>query len=217
MKNYSTILFDLDGTLTDPQVGITKSVQYALGRMGIEAPSQEKLIHFIGPPLAMSFREFYGMDQAQAAQAVQYYREYFSQTGIFENAVYVGIPELLGKLRSAGKTLAVATSKPHVFAHQILQHFSLADFFAFVSGSNLDGSRVEKAEVIEYAMATLNVSCPEDVLMIGDRKHDIIGAKLNRIDSLAVSYGYGSRVELSSNEPTYLVDTVEEILSYTLR
>jgi phosphoglycolate phosphatase len=217
MNYYSTILFDLDGTLTDPQVGITRSVQFALNRMGIEEPSPEKLIHFIGPPLAASFREFYGMDLVQSAQAVQYYREYFSQTGIFENAVYAGIPELLGKLRSDGKTLAVATSKPHVFAHQILQHFSLADFFAFVAGSNLDGSRVEKAEVIEYALKNLYISCPEDVLMIGDRKHDIIGAKLNRVDSLAVSYGYGSRAELSSAGPTYLVDKVEEILAYTLR
>ena len=216
MKHYSTILFDLDGTLTDPQVGITKSVQYALGRMGIEEPALEKLIHFIGPPLAASFRESYSMDQEQSVQAVQYYREYFSQTGIYENAVYAGIPELLEKLRSAGKTLAVATSKPHVFANRILQHFALADSFVFVAGSNLDGSRVEKAEVIEYALKNLDVPCAEEVLMIGDRKHDVIGAKLNRLDSLAVSYGYGSRAELTSARPTYLVDTVEEILAYTL-
>jgi phosphoglycolate phosphatase len=217
MKPYSTILFDLDGTLTDPQVGITKSVQYALERMGITAPPRDELIHFIGPPLAISFREFYGMDQDQSAQAVCYYREYFSQTGIYENAVYAGIPELMEKLRSAGITLAVATSKPNIFANQILQHFALADFFAFVAGSELDGSRVEKVEVIEYALRNLPVTNHADVLMVGDRKHDVIGARLNSVDSLAVTYGYGSRAELISSEPTYLVETVEEILSYTLR
>ena len=149
-NQYTTILFDLDGTLTDPQVGITKSVQYALRCMGIEEPDLAKLIHFIGPPLAESFRECYGMSNDQARQAVQYYREYFSVTGIYENGVYAGIPELLSQLVSSRKELAVATSKPQIFANQILQHFSLAEYFSVVAGSNLDGTRVEKAEVIAY-------------------------------------------------------------------
>lgn len=216
MKQYSTILFDLDGTLTDPQVGITRSVQYALRHMGIEEPEPAKLIHFIGPPLATSFQEYYGMDHAQSVQAIHHYREYFSQTGIYENAVYSGIPEMLEQLRLAGKILAVATSKPHVFANRILQHFALDSYFLFVAGSKLDGSRVEKAEVITYALQHLPAVGRDEVLMIGDRKHDVIGAKINSIDSMAVSYGYGSCAELLAAQPTYLVQTVDEIFVYAM-
>ena len=214
MKNkYTTILFDLDGTLTDPQVGITKSVQYALKHMGIEEPELGKLIHFIGPPLAESFRECYGMSTEQARHAVQYYREYFSVTGIYENGVYAGIPELLSQLVNSGKVLAVATSKPQIFANQILQHFSLAEYFSVVAGSNLDGTRVEKAEVIAYALQQLPPISTEHVLMVGDRKHDIVGAQINAIDSLAVGYGYGSSSEFKVVQPTYFVRTVADLIT----
>ena len=212
-NQYTTILFDLDGTLTDPQVGITKSVQYALRCMGIEEPDLAKLIHFIGPPLAESFRECYGMSNDQARQAVQYYREYFSITGIYENGVYAGIPELLSQLVTSRKVLAVATSKPQIFANQILQHFSLAEYFSVVAGSNLDGTRVEKAEVIAYALQQLPPIGDKHVLMVGDRKHDIVGAQVNAIDSLAVGYGYGSLSELQAANPTYFVRTVAELIA----
>ena len=216
MIKYRTILFDLDGTLTDPQVGITRSVQYALKHMGIMEPDLEKLIYFIGPPLAASFTECYGMDETQARQAVGYYREYFSQTGIFENAVYPGIGELLAKLRQAGRTLAVATSKPGVFANRILEHFELSGYFHFVAGSNLDGTMVEKTEVIAYALQHLPAVDSREVVMIGDRKHDVIGAKKNGIASIAVGYGYGAMDELHAAEPTSIASTVDEMSAYLL-
>ena len=214
MLRYETVLFDLDGTLTDPQTGITRSVQYALRHMGITEPDLKKLIHFIGPPLVSSFRESYGMDEKQAKEAVRYYREYFSETGIFENAVYPGIFDLLTNLRHAGAILAVATSKPGVFAKRILDHFELSGFFYFVAGSNLDGSRVEKSEVIQYAMGNLPSAGVLPVVMVGDRKHDIIGARANRIDSIAVGYGYGSKEELDKAEPTYFMNSVEELMQF---
>lgn len=213
---YGTILFDLDGTLTDPQVGITKSVQYALEHMGIMEPDRKKLIPFIGPPLTASFMEFYGMDETRARMAVGYYREYFSRTGIFENAVYQGIDNLLAELRSAGRTLAVATSKPGVFANKILEHFALDGYFHFVAGSNMDGTLVEKAEVIAYALQHLPAVNQIDVVMVGDRKHDIIGARTNGIASIAVSYGYGSMEELQAAAPDGIVGTVEELSSLLL-
>ena len=211
-SKYTTILFDLDGTLTDPQVGITKSVQYALKNMGIEETELGKLIHFIGPPLQESFRESYGMSNELAQQAVQYYREYFSETGIFENGVYAGIPELLTQLARSGTVLAVATSKPQIFANRILQYFSLNEYFSVVAGSNLDGTRVEKAEVIAYALQQLPPVNTKNVLMVGDRKHDIVGARVNSVDSLAVGYGYGTPEELYAVEPTYFVKTVAKII-----
>jgi len=208
------VLFDLDGTLTDPHVGITKSVQYALKQMGIEELDLKKLIHFIGPPLAKSFRECYGMNEPTANQAVQFYREYFSQTGIFENAVYPGVPEMLAELKQRGLILAVATSKPTVFANQILQHFTLSGYFDFVAGSNMDGTRVEKAEVIFHALQNLPPVVTAEVLMIGDRLHDVLGAKSNGIDSLAAGYGYGSAEELFAAGPTYFAGSVNELLTY---
>ena len=212
MGKYSTVLFDLDGTLTDPQVGITRSVQYALRRMGIVEADLKKLIHFIGPPLALNFRECYDMDEKQAQDAVRYYREYFSETGIFENAAYPGIPELLSELRRSGCVLAVATSKPGVFAKRILDHFSLTGYFQFVAGSNLDGTLVEKADVIEYALENLPPRNLNVVVMVGDRKHDVIGAKINRIDSIAVGYGYGSMEELTQAAPTHYAQNLSELL-----
>ena len=212
-KKYTTILFDLDGTLTDPQLGITKSVQYALQHMGIAETERAKLIHFIGPPLVDSFRECYGMSTEQAQQAVQYYREYFSEIGIFENGIYAGIPELLTQLVKNGTVLAVATSKPEVFANRILEHFSLAEYFSAVAGSNLDGTRVEKAAVIAYALQQLPPVNTKNVLMVGDRKHDVVGAKANGIDSLAVGYGYGTPEELSAASPTYFVKTVADMFN----
>ena len=208
---YEVILFDLDGTLTDPKLGITKSVQYALAKFGIKEPDLEKLVHFIGPPLIHSFKESYNFSEEDARQGVVYYREYFTQQGIYENAVFPGIPELLARLQKEGKKLVVATSKPTVFAVQILQHFSLDQFFPLVIGSNLDGTRIEKNEVIEFALSQLAALPLEKTVMVGDRKHDIIGAKHNGIAVIAVAYGYGTSEELAKAEPNYLVSSVKEL------
>lgn len=206
---YDVILFDLDGTLTDPKPGITKSVQYALSKMDIIEEDIEKLTPFIGPPLKASFKEFYNMSDEQATQAIVYYRERFSTVGLYENMVYVGMQELLEELQNRGKKLYVATSKPSVFAIKILEHFRLIHFFQAVIGSELDGTRVEKTEVIKFVLSTI-----EDrsrIVMIGDRKYDIMGARENQIDAIGVAYGYGSYEELETAKPNYIVNTVSEL------
>lgn len=208
---YTTVLFDLDGTLTDPKPGITKSVQYALRRLGIQADDLDQLTPFIGPPLVESFTRFYDLDSETAQQALAYYREYFAENGIFENAVYPGIAELLAGLREQGRTLAVATSKPAVYAERIVERFHLAQFFALVAGSELDGTRSAKGEVIAYALAKLPNVSRSACVMVGDRMHDVIGAQENAIASVAVGYGYGPPDELRAAEPTQLVQTVSEL------
>lgn len=209
MTQYSLILFDLDGTLTDPWEGITRSVQFALAKMNVDEPDRRNLTRFIGPPLAESFADFYSFSPEQAWAAVEYYREYFSRQGMYENEVYPGIPELLGTLQTQGVSLALATSKPTVFSEEILRHFKLDSYFSVVVGSNLDGSRVAKSEIIKVAVD--HFGSEEPALMVGDRRHDIIGAQANGIDSAGVAYGYGSREELEQAGPTYLVANVHEL------
>ncbi len=211
MQGYDIVLFDLDGTLTDSKIGITKSVQYALKKYNIIEDDLDRLEKFIGPPLADSFKEYYNFEERQAKQAVAYYREYFTDRGIFENIVYPGIPELLKKLCQYEKRLIVATSKPTIFAERILEHFNLKKYFSFVIGSNLDGTRVAKSEIIETVLGKLPTIKKCSVVMIGDRIHDIKGAEQNNIASIAVSYGYGSDEELKEAKPTYLVDNIDEI------
>jgi phosphoglycolate phosphatase len=211
---YSILLFDLDGTLTDPKIGITTCVQYALGKMGIKEPDLDKLIPFIGPPLTYSFKEYYHLNDDEAAQAIDYYRERFSTIGLYENAVFPDVPELLQALHNQGKTLIVATSKPTVYSVQILEHFGLNHFFQAIVGSNLDGTRVEKHEVIEYALSELGDYDRNKVIMIGDRMHDILGAKRNGIDVVGVTYGYGSREELEQAQPNHIVETVAELRNF---
>jgi phosphoglycolate phosphatase-like HAD superfamily hydrolase len=164
LKQY--LLFDLDGTLTDPMVGITSSVQYALEKFGIHVRYLKELIPFIGPPLAESFQKFYGFSKEDAEKAIQYYREYYAPKGIFENEVYEGIPEMLAHLTEAGFTLLVATSKPTVFARKVLKHFGMEDYFSFVGGSELDGSRTKKAEVISYILKTCGIEAKEAITQI---------------------------------------------------
>ena len=209
---YNTILFDLDGTLTDPKVGITKSVQYALRKLGIYEEDLESLTRFIGPPLRDSFREYYLLDEPRIQKAIEYYREYYSPYGIYENELYPEIPILLDKLKTAGKYLMVATSKPTVFAEKILRHFDIDQYFDKVIGSNLDETRTTKGEVIEYILANLDNQKKKQVVMIGDRKHDIIGAKMNHIDSIGVTYGYGSLEELQKEKPTNIIDNVNGLI-----
>lgn len=213
MKKYSNILFDLDGTITDPRVGITKSVAYALNSFGIETANLDDLCKFIGPPLKDSFCEFYGFSETEATQAVEKYREYFSKTGIFENAVYCGVPELLQELNDRGKNVIMATSKPTVFATQILEHFDLMKHFSFVAGSELDGTRTKKGEVIAYALQESKVEDLSSAIMIGDRMHDIIGAKETGIASIGVLFGYGSRRELEQAGAYFIAESVTQIKS----
>lgn len=208
---YKYILFDLDGTLTDPKVGITKSVQYALAKNGIENALLSELEKFIGPPLKESFIEFYSFDEKTAVESVEYFREYFKDKGIFENEVYEGIPEMLRELRNLNAVIAVATSKPTVFAERILEYFDLIKYFDIVVGSNLDGTRTNKAEIIDFVIKELGIERQEEIIMIGDRKYDIIGAQKNNIHSIGVAYGYGSKEEIESSKPTYMVSSVEEL------
>ena len=211
MKQY--LLFDLDGTLTDPMVGITSSVQYALEKFGIHVRYLKELIPFIGPPLAESFQKFYGFSKEDAEKAIQYYREYYAPKGIFENEVYEGIPEMLAHLTEAGFTLLVATSKPTVFARKVLKNFGMEDYFSFVGGSELDGSRTKKAEVISYILKTCGIEAKE-AIMIGDRRHDIEGGKACGLESVGVLYGYGTEQELTEAGADHIIRTVAELEDY---
>ena len=215
MTGYDVILFDLDGTLTDSKIGITKSVQYALSKFNIREDNLDNLESFIGPPLSESFQKNYDFEPSQAQDAVDFYREYFAISGIYENEVYPGIPDLLADLKGKGKQLIIATSKPTIFANQILNAFHLYQYFTTVVGSHLDGTRTSKTEIIAYALSTLEKSKENGAVMVGDREHDIIGAQGNAIDSIGVTYGYGSLSELQRAAPTYLADTVEDIGALT--
>ncbi len=214
MKHYNHILFDLDGTLTDPQEGIINSVQYALKRFGVKKEDHE-LLYFIGPPLHKSFEEIFGTEE-KAFEAVDVYREYYTVKGIFENKLYQGISELLETLNKNNKFIHVATSKPTKFAEQILHHFNIRHHFKIVMGSNMDGSRTEKQEVIQEILNQLPNTTSKNFVMIGDRKYDIIGAKHHGIDSIAVAFGYGTMEELNNAEPTYIAETVS-VLKQLLR
>ncbi|WOO39019.1 HAD family hydrolase [Anaerocolumna sp. AGMB13020] len=196
MMNKKYILFDLDGTITDPEEGITKSLQYALSHIGIKVEDRSILKRHIGPPLAGGLREFFGLDDIQIEEVIGYYREYFVDKGIFMNIKYEGIEELLESLVKAGKILIVATSKPEIFAERIFKHFNLEQYFTDICGSNLDETRSKKGEVIAYALEENGIKEKDQVVMIGDRLHDILGAKENGIASIGVLYGFGSRDEL---------------------
>lgn len=210
-RRYKAILFDLDGTLTDPQLGITRSVAYALKKFGILIDDPETLIPFIGPPLPNSFKKYYQFDDNKARLAVVYFRERFSEKGLFENRLYAGVPELLDELYSVGKKLILATSKATIFAEQILDHFKISKYFHFIAGSNYDLTRIEKSEVIEYALSRLPGYMPKEIVMVGDHADDILGARKNGIDSIAVFYGYGKRIELERARPTYFSRSIDEL------
>lgn len=218
MKQY--LLFDLDGTLTDPKVGICTSVQYALSAFGIDEPDIDKLEPFIGPPLKDSFMNFYGFDEEKAENAIEKYRERFSDIGIFENELYEGIVPMLIALNSKGMRLGVASSKPQVFVERILEHFNIARYFQVVVGSELDGRRVNKDEVVEEALRQLFGENPVDksqVYMIGDRSYDVEGARKAGVESVGVTYGYGGMEELKAAKADYIVRSVEELQKFLLR
>ena len=216
MVRYDTILFDLDGTLTDPKMGITKSIQYALTSFGIDVPDPALLEKCIGPPLQDSFPEFFGLSLADTDRAIKKYREYFSEIGLYENEVYPGIPDLLDALANDGRELLLATSKPTLYSRKILEHFSLRRYFSFIAGSTMSGSRLRKADIIRYGLGKRPPAKGSLVAMVGDRKHDIIGAKEAGVDSIGVLYGYGSLVELQASSPDHIVADVEGLKSLFL-
>jgi len=191
------LLFDLDGTLTDPAEGITKSVAHALRKRGIEVNDLATLNCFIGPPLIDSFMKYYGLDEDDARRAVTDYREYFVPQGMFENTVYDGIPALLADLKAGGYTLIIATSKPEPFAVKILEHFGLAHHFDRICGASLDEKRSTKADVVAYTLAQCGITSAESI-MIGDRHHDVDGAHANGLAAIGVLWGYGDRAELAA-------------------
>lgn len=209
---FEYIFFDLDGTLTNPALGITNSFVHAFKEMGLEIPSYEKLLTFIGPPLVTTFKTYCGFDDEQAAVGVKKYREYFAETGLFENEVIEGIPEVLKKLKDMGKHLVVATSKPEPFSIRILEHFGLSQYFDYICGSNLDETRSKKAEVIAYALEKCGNPDKSKVLMIGDREHDILGAKENGLTSCGILVGFGDYDELKNAGAEFIVKEPEELI-----
>lgn len=211
MKDKTYLLFDLDGTLTDPFIGITRSVQHALKYYGIIENDLSRLAPFIGPPLIDSFRETYHFSEEQAEEAVSYYREYFAEKGWRENKVYPGIPELLKHLQETGRKLYVATSKPTPFAEKILDHFNLSRYFERIEGASLDHTRMRKTEVMQYLLAQTGISEKGKTVMIGDRKFDVIGAHEIGVECIGVLYGYGSREELVSAGADYIVPSVDAL------
>ena len=201
------VFFDLDGTLTESGPGIIKSVRHALARFGIDEPNDASLRRFIGPPLAYSFITFYGFSEEDALRAMAVYREHYAAHGIFDNGVYAGIPELLAALQTAGKTLCIATGKPETFMFRILERYGLRDYFSFCGGSDEAKTRAEKATVIRYVMDNVGARADE-VVMVGDRHHDIDGAKANGVRSVGVLYGYGDRAELEMAGADYIAESV---------
>ena len=204
---YDTILFDLDGTLTDSGLGITKAVQYALGQMGYDVPPRESLFTFIGPPLHKSFTKYYGMDEATAVEAVRQF---------LENEVYEGVRELLRDLKQAGKRLMIATSKPQAAAELVMHHFALDEWVPEIIGGTDDPRRNTKGKVIAWALREYGVD-PNTAIMVGDREHDIHGAAENGIPAIGITWGYGDRAELEGAGAKAVFDTAEEVVNYIIR
>lgn len=198
-RDLDLILFDLDGTLTDSGPGILNCLEYALQDQGIQVPEREEMRKLLGPPLVVTFRDAFGMNEEQVLQAIDKYRERYHDVGLFENSVYEGVPELLAELQGAGLRLATATSKPEYSATRILQHFELDQYFDFIGAAALDGSRDSKNLVIAHTLQNTNTHpSSHNIIMIGDRHHDVIGAKEHGIDTIGVLWGYGDADELQS-------------------
>ncbi|MGN0161270.1 MAG: HAD family hydrolase [Lachnospiraceae bacterium] len=208
---YKYLFFDLDGTLTDPGIGITNSIMYALEKYNIHVKERSVLYPFIGPPLVESFMKYYGFDEDTAVQAVKYYREYFGVKGLLENEVYEGMHDLLEWCVKKGYHLALATSKPEHFAVEIMKHFRLDPYFDHMCGSHPDACLETKADVIRDAMKRCNVEHPNEVLMIGDRMHDIEGARECNMECAAVLWGYGDKEEFIEHGASYIVESMNEL------
>lgn len=210
------VLFDLDGTLTDPALGITNSIIHMLRKTGRDVPPRDELYCFIGPPLVPMFRSYFSMNDDEAAEALKLYREHFSTRGLFENEPYSGIADALGKIKAAGKTIGLATSKPEKFAEQILEHFDLAEYFDCVGGASMDESRSKKSDVIKYVLDRMGASAANTV-MVGDRLHDVQGAAEFGIPTVGVTWGYGSRAELEEAGAKWIADTMDEMVKAIVR
>ncbi|MEA5486775.1 MULTISPECIES: HAD family hydrolase [Pseudanabaena] len=209
-----TVLFDLDGTLTDPKIGITTCILYALNQLGYELPETDQLLWCIGPPLTVSFTKLLQTtDKVLIDRAITLYRDRFATVGLFENALYPQIPETLNSIRTAGYQTYIATSKPHVFAKRIIEHFDLNSLFDGIYGSELDGTRSDKAELIRHILLTENL-IPAKTVMIGDRSHDAIGAKKNQLLAIGVTYGYGTEEELKLHGVDLIANSPQEITQY---
>lgn len=208
--DYDWLLFDLDGTLTDPFEGITRSVEYALNAFGIEVEDRRVLAPFIGPPLVESLTERYGFTMEDAVAAVAKYREYFAVKGLYENELFEGIPELLSDCRKAGYKISMATSKPTHYARIIAEHFDIARYFDAIHGSSLDGTRITKSSVVAEVVAEEHLD-PTRALMIGDRRHDVEGAGEHGIRTVGVLYGYGSREEHEAAGAAYIVKDINDL------
>jgi len=215
MHPYRSILFDLDGTLTDPKIGITRSVQYALGKLGIVVDDPGLLTGYIGPPLRASFKERHGLSEDEATLAMRHYRERYERAGMLENTAYDGVLELLERLGGSGRKLFLATSKPRVYAERILRHFRMDRFFESIEGSEMDETRSDKGELIAWLLEKHRLP-RESTVMIGDRMHDIVGAGSNGLRSIGVGYGYGSREELRAARPTHYFDSLRELEDFLL-
>jgi len=209
--NYINILFDLDGTLTDPYLGISNAVKYSLKKFNIIDNDEKKLKLFIGPPLQKSFMEYYGFDKNKSKIAVEYYREYYFEYGLYENKIYDNIENILKIINGKNKNCILATSKVTDIANKILKYFKINNYFYDIVGSNLDGTLVEKEDIIKYIIEKYNLN-KNETIMIGDRKYDIIGANRNNIHSIGVTYGYGSKEELKEVKPTYFCENVMDII-----
>ena len=211
---YKTVLFGLDGTLTDSEPGIIACVQHALRQFGIEVEDPKTLRPFIGPPLRDSFRDYFHMTPEEAEQATEFYRQRYAPIGKFECSVYPGIPQLLRRLHETGRTVILATSKPEGFAREILEHFDLLQYFDLIGGATLDGSRDTKEAVLQYILDSGRVPDRQDAVMIGDTKFDMIGAAAFSLPAVGVLYGFGSRQELEENGALFLARDAAELERY---
>lgn len=211
MKHYDVVLFDLDGTIIDSGKGVLNAVKYALNYYGDPVPPMEELRKFMGPPLKESFMEICGYSPEKAMEAISVYRQYYQEIGIHENDVYEGMPELIADLKSDGRCVIVATSKPEKFARIILEELGIAQHFTYIAGADMAETRAEKEQVLAYALEENGITDYSRVLMVGDRKFDINGAKAFGFDSLGVLFGYGSREEFEAAGATYIVNTVGEL------
>lgn len=211
MKNYDIILFDLDGTLTDSAEGIINSFTYALREYGAEPLERGEMRKCVGPPLSYSFRNFFGFEGERLEGVLAAYQVYYRPRGIFENSVYPGVEELLTRLRAAGKTLVVASSKLEIHVHTVLRHFDLERYFDFVAGSDDGVLRPDKPSVIRHVISSLHIDDLSRAVMVGDREHDILGARECGLDAIGVLYGYGSREELVSSGAVAVAEDTGEL------
>lgn len=211
MTNYQTIIFDLDGTLTDSQTGIINSLTYSFKKLGLVLPSRSELMTFIGPPLSQSFQDFCGLSESETQEAISYYRQYFSDKGWKENQLFPGAKELLNDLKAAGKTLLIASSKPEVFIKQILNYFDISSYFTSIAGATLNSRRSQKSEIIAYVLKEAGIQNTNRAIMVGDRKYDVEGAKANGLPAIGLLLGFGSKEELEEAGATAIAKDFKDL------